>query len=107
MEAQAGAGDDAATIVMKDTRNNLLRTGYDSPIGRRVYLRNIQESSQSAAHTGGSPRCLSTGTGTLVIQHQVGVKLADLGLYGRGNLSRGRRGKARQLTVAVAVASPS
>ena len=65
MEAQAGAGDDAATIVMKDTRNNLLRTGYDSPIGRRVYLRNIQESSQSAAHTGGSPRCLSTGTGLL------------------------------------------
>ena len=60
MEAQAGAGDDAATIVMKDTRNNLLRTGYDSPIGRRVYLRNIQESSQSAAHT---------GTGTLVLQY--------------------------------------
>ena len=100
MEAQAGAGDDAATIVMKDTRNNLLRTGYDSPIGRRVYLRNIQESSQSAAHTG-------TGTLVLTVQHQVGVKLADLGLYGRGNLSRGRRGKARQLTVAVAVASPS
>ena len=91
MEAQAGAGDDAATIVMKDTRNNLLRTGYDSPIGRRVYLRNIQESSQSAAHT---------GTGTLV--YSTAPSWCEIGgprpLWSRQPLTRqdaGKRGNSR------------
>ena len=100
MEAQAGAGDDAATIVMKDTRNNLLRTGYDSPIGRRVYLRNIQESSQSAAHT---------GTGTLVLQATAPswCEWRTSASMVAATSHAARRGKARQLTVAVAVASPS
>ena len=102
MEAQAGAGDDAATIVMKDTRNNLLRTGYDSPIGRRVYLRNIQESSQSAAQV---PVRLSYSTAPSWCEIGGPRPLAASMVAATSHAAR--RGKARQLTVAVAVASPS